>query len=82
MAITLRPNEAQLAQLELLKTATHKNTSSGALLEAARKYPSLEANYRVAQNEIQRLEQKLRSLKRSIRNYDQAKKELLELAED
>lgn len=82
MAITIRANEAQLKQLEQLKKYVQETTGSGALLEASKRYPKLYDDHQSALNEIKKLKDHIWTMKRGIRNYDEAKKELLALAED
>jgi len=81
MAITLRPSDEQLEQIEVLKKSLNINTSSKALFGAAAAYPKLKDDLERERQKSQQLEWKVDELQRSIRSYHHAKEEMLSLAD-
>ena len=80
MAITVRPDEQQLKDVDRLKELLNLATSSKALLHVAKEYPSLVEELKREKEKNQRLEWAIHDLKRSIINYSDAKDEMMELA--
>jgi len=80
MAITLRPSDEQLEQIEVLKERLRVNTSSKALFRAAAAYPKLMDNINESDRKIDSLERELEHLKRSITYYESSREQMLELA--
>jgi len=80
MAITLRPSDEQLEQIEVLKKTLNTSTASKALFGAANLYPILKSDLYNANRKIESLERELEHIKRSILYYDSAREQMFELA--
>jgi len=80
MAITLRPSDKQLEQIEVLKKTLNINTSSKALFSATLLYPILKKELSEANIKIESIERELDHLKRSINYYESSRAQMLELA--
>ncbi|MGL1956297.1 MAG: hypothetical protein OCD00_03120 [Colwellia sp.] len=80
MAITLRPSDEQLEQIEVLKKSFNTSTSSKALFGAASLYPILKKDLWDAERKVESLERELEHLKRSITYYESSREQMLELA--
>ena len=80
MAITLRPTEQQLKEIEILRELLNLATSPKALLHAAKEYPNLKNDLKLEKDKNERLEWSIDELKRGILNYSDAKTEMMELA--
>jgi len=80
MAITLRPSDEQLKQIEKVKKILGEKSASKALFGATAAYPKLKDDLQREKQKSQRLEWALDELQRSIRSYDHARNDMMELA--
>lgn len=81
MAITLRPSDEQLEQIEKVKKILVEKSASKALFGAAAAYPKLKDELQRANSKVEELEWQLRELKYSVRNYQEAQESMFKLAE-
>jgi hypothetical protein len=82
MAITLRPSDEQLEQIEKVKSISGEKSASKALFRAAAAYPKLKDDLSRANSKIDNLEYQLRELKYSIQNFGEAQERMLKLASE
>ncbi|QYK03121.1 hypothetical protein [Shewanella psychrotolerans] len=81
MAITVRANESQLADIEKLKKCLDVNTSAGALLRAAKEHPALAERYRESLEANRKLQHELNQIKRAVGNYRDYQESLFKLVD-
>lgn len=82
MAITLRPNEADLKAIEQVKRQTRESTASKAIMSAVKLHPKLNDEIDELKSEVSTLKGKLHDILEALEEQQSAKNSINKFMED